>query len=280
MRLLENCKNLKKSMKYKLDTAKYMKRFDLENPPLFQYIEIETVNRCNGHCSFCPVNVMQPQRTYAKMSEQLFIRIITDFSSLKYTGRIALFSNNEPFLDSRIIEFAKMTHEKLPDCYIELYTNGSLLDEKKIMDIVPYISGMVIDNYSDTGELSPKLKRLKTFCEQRPELRKKIEFALRKQNEILTSRGGTAPNIIARGGVKVPRAACFYPFKQVVVRPDGKCSLCCNDALGGYTMGDLNKQTLSDIWHSKKYKKVRQEMKMHGRKNLKLCNQCDTQNFV
>ncbi len=278
--VLSNYKKLKSSMKYKLDTSKYIRSFDFENPPLFQYIEIETINRCNGHCSFCPVNVTEPQRKFAKMNEELFIRIIKELARLKFAGRLALFSNNEPFLDNRIIDFAKITRENLPDCYIELYTNGSLLNEKNITDIAPYISGMVIDNYSDAGEFTYNLERLEIFCRKHQELREKIVFAMRKENEVLTSRGGEAPNIRARGGVKVPRAACFYPFKQIVIRPDGKCSLCCNDALGKYTLGDLNTQSLLDIWRSKKYDKIRQEMKNHGRRNLKLCNRCDTQNFV
>ena len=35
-------------------------------------IEIETLNRCNNICPFCPVNVNQPQREYAKMPNELF----------------------------------------------------------------------------------------------------------------------------------------------------------------------------------------------------------------
>lgn len=40
--------------------------------PLFNNIEIETVNRCNGTCSFCPVNKNQDPREYKKMPEELF----------------------------------------------------------------------------------------------------------------------------------------------------------------------------------------------------------------
>lgn len=60
------------------------------------------------------------------------------------------------------------------------------------------------------------------------------------------------------------------------MRPDGKISLCCNDALGLYTLGDLNKQSIQEIWYSDEYMRIRREMKVNGRRNLKLCKNCDT----
>ena len=72
---------------------------------------------------------------------------------------------------------------------------------------------------------------------------------------------------------------CTRPFSQLVIRPTGEISLCCNDALGKYTMGDLNVQTISEIWNSEKFKSVREEMLKNGRKNLMLCNQCDSLDY-
>ena len=48
------------------------------------------------------------------MSEELFRKIIDDLAGMHYTNRIALYSNNEPFLDERIIDFHKYANEKLP----------------------------------------------------------------------------------------------------------------------------------------------------------------------
>lgn len=52
--------------------------------------------------------------------------------------------------------------------------------------------------------------------------------------------------------------------------------MCCNDALGKYTMGDLSAQSINEAWNSEEYKKVRREMLTTGRKNLLLCRECDT----
>lgn len=63
---------------------------------------------------------------------------------------------------------------------------------------------------------------------------------------------------------------------MLIIRPDGKISLCCNDALGKYTLGDVNNQSIDEIWNSEEYQKIRNEMLYNGRKNLLLCKNCDT----
>lgn len=108
--------------KYKRDVDLFLKSYQYQNPELFDSIEIETVNRCNGTCSFCPVNVNQPQREYAKMNSKLFEKIISELHMIDYNGELALFSNNEPFLDERIIEFSKMAKDRVPNACLYLYT--------------------------------------------------------------------------------------------------------------------------------------------------------------
>jgi len=41
-------------------------------------VSIETVNRCNSTCSFCPANRTSESRPYQKMTEELFKKIIAD----------------------------------------------------------------------------------------------------------------------------------------------------------------------------------------------------------
>ena len=52
--------------------------------PLFKKIEIETINRCNGICEFCPVNRNEKQRPYHKMSDEMFYSIINQLEKLNY----------------------------------------------------------------------------------------------------------------------------------------------------------------------------------------------------
>lgn len=103
-------------------------------------------------------------------------------------------------------------------------------------------------------------------------MKKKVTIVLRKLNEILTSRGGDAPNRENIGDYSMDR--CVLPFKQMIIRPDGKISLCCNDATGKYILGDLSKDKLLDIWYGPRVQKVRKYL-YEGRENWRNCRKCD-----
>ena len=268
------------SIPFRFSYNKYIKDLDLNNLELFKYIEIETVNRCNGTCSFCPVNAALPQRPFYKMKEELFHKIIGELEELDYSGELRLYSNNEPFLDDRILEFARYAREHVVNAFICIYTNGTLLSVENVSEICNSLDMLVIDDYSEDGvKISERLKPIIDYCRKEGLLGKKVRVFTRKRNEVLTTRGGQAPNTIGLSK-KQQYPGCFLPFKQMVIRPDGKCSLCCNDALGKYTLGDTNRQTLVEIWNSDIYQSVRTKMISGGRNKLKLCDKCDTHIIV
>lgn len=258
---------------YKIIISEFMQKEASNDTRLFRYIEIETINRCNGECSFCPVNKYQDKRPIRIMDMNLFRKIIDDLAQLNYTGDLALYSNNEPFLDKEIVERAEYARVKLPTAFIHLYTNGSILDRETFNRIIPYLSRLVIDNYNDDLTLNETSKWVEELCKADSELNKKVEIHIRKQHEVLYTRGGQAPNY--SGNIKTPNITCPHPFDQMVIRPDGKVSLCCNDALGRYTLGDCNNQSIYDIWNSDIYWKIRKKIR-DGRKALELCKECDT----
>ncbi|MBQ6995891.1 MAG: radical SAM protein [Lachnospiraceae bacterium] len=239
---------------------------------IFSHIEIETVNRCNGNCDFCPVSKKNDTREYMKMSRQLFESIIEQLAEMDYSGKLALFSNNEPFLDDDIISKHKYARQRLPKARMHLFTNGTLLTLDKFIDIIPYLDELVIDNYQQELKLIKPCVEIVRYCEEHSELKKKVTIVLRKPHEILSSRGGDAPN---REEMRTyPSDTCVLPFKQMIIRPDGKVSLCCCDPLGKNTLADLNKETLFEAWNNQRYKMVR-ECIQKGRKEWKHCEKCD-----
>ena len=52
---------------------------------------------------------------------------------------------------------------------------------------------------------------------------------------------------------------------------DGRIGFCCNDILGEFTFGDLNKNSLKEILESEKYKT---RLKMAEEKTSYLCKNC------
>ena len=240
---------------------------------LFDHIEIETINRCNGNCSFCPVSRKKDPRVKAVMTTELFQKIVAQLAKINYSGRFTTFSNNEPLLDDRLIEFNRYAREKLPNARMHLFTNGTLLTIDKFIALINILDELIIDNYQQELKLIKPCQEIEAYCKEHPELCKKVTIVLRKPNEILTSRGGNAPN-----RKQIPdysKDRCILPFRQMIVRPDGKVSLCCNDAIGKYTLGDLNQESLLDVWYGPKFQMVRKCL-YEGRKNWGDCRHCDT----
>lgn len=240
---------------------------------LFNHIEIETVNRCNGVCSFCPVNSKIDPREKHIMTKELFESIVSQLEELDYRGRFTTFSNNEPLLDDRIIEFNRYARKHLPKARMHLYTNGTLLTLDKFKALTEVLDELIIDNYHQELKLIKSCEEIAEYVEGHPELINKVSIVLRKPNEILTSRGGNAPN--RKELPEYGEDRCVLPFKQMIIRPDGKVSLCCNDALGKYTLGDVNKQTLEEIWFGQRLETIRKAL-YEGRKNWGDCRFCDT----
>ena len=241
--------------------------------PYFEFVEIESINRCNGTCAFCPANKFVDIREKQLMDFELYTRIVDQLSEMSYSGFFTPFSNNEPLLDERIVQFVKYAKERLPYAYVYLYTNGTLLTIKKFKELIAYLDELVIDNYSSELTLIRPCREIKNYIDEHHELTKKVTINIRKPDEILTSRGGDSPN---RNRVQTyDDAKCALPFRQIVIRPDGKVSLCCNDPYGKYTLGDLTKQSLVDVWFGDEYNKIRAAL-LNGRKHLKSCKHCDS----
>lgn len=240
--------------------------------PLFSHLEIETVNRCNGSCDFCPVSMQNERRKFCEMTDGLFEKIITELGEIDYNGKLALFSNNEPLLDAKITERHRMAREKVPNARIHLFTNGTLLTLDKFVELIQYLDELIIDNYRQDLKLIRPCEKIAEYCEGHPELRKKVTIVLRKPKEILSSRGGDSPNrkkMISLGDVQ-----CILPYKQMIIRPDGKVSLCCNDPYGKNTLGDVSKDTLVNVWNNQRFHVVR-ECLYKGRSEWKHCEYCD-----
>lgn len=244
-----------------------------DNQPLFNHIEIETINRCNGFCAFCPVNYKDDPREHAVMTDEMFENIVSQLEEINYSGRFTTFSNNEPLLDDRIVRFNKYAREHLPNAKIHLFTNGTLFTLDIFKELVECLDELIIDNYQKDLKLIKPCEEIVKFCEDKPELKKKVTIVLRNPNEILTSRGGNAPN---RNDIpEYGKDRCVLPFKQIIVRPTGQISLCCNDAIGKYTLGDLNKEKLIDIWYGPRFQMVRKSL-LEGREKWGNCKYCDT----
>jgi len=240
--------------------------------PLFSRVEIETINRCNGSCTFCPVNRNNDSRPYAKMTNELYEKILSEMHEMNYSGTLAMFANNEPFLDTRLEAFTKKARELLPKARIEIYTNGTLLNPERFIEIIPYLDLLAIDNYSDNLKWHEPVEAIREYLKYNPEYASKVSMRMRRETALMSTRGGQAPNNSKKKTLPI---SCLLPFYHLYIRPDGKIGLCCVDALYKFTLGDVSKQSLKEIWYSDIYSDVRKKIR-EGRHTMDICMYCDS----
>lgn len=240
--------------------------------PLF--VHIETINRCNGTCSFCPCNKNADKRKLKVMEEAIFNKIIDDLAAVEYDGIVMLNANCEPFLDQRMAKFINIAYDKLPKAQKILFTNGTLISESILEEIAGKLNTLYINNYSTSYEMTDTSKRIYNYIKVNEEKfeNMQINIEFRYANEILTNKGGKAPN--KQNVNKVYKNLCPNPFMETIIYPDGVIGLCCNDNYEVTNFGNVNDNTIFEIFNNEALKKVRQAMR-EGRNGYDFCKYCD-----
>ena len=263
------------SMKYKKTINSYIAYFMNEKEtPIFANCMIETINRCNGSCEFCPANKKEEQRPLKKMTDEMFYKIIYQLHDIGWKGKLYLNINNEPFLDKRILKFAQFAKSKIPDVFISVFSNGTLLTPQKIESMVDYIDELVLNDYSERYILSKTHRLIYQYIRRHKKRFSNMNIIINRRygKEILATRAGNAPNKPKRNNkITTP---CIYPFLDFLIFPDGMVGMCCNDCKEVSNFGNIAQNTLLEIWNNKKFYELRSAM-MKGRDSYLFCQECD-----
>lgn len=224
---------------------------------MFNQIQIQTKTGCNLKCPMCPLSrITQPVLT---LSGKLFTKILKELSNIDYKERISLYLMNEPFRDERLIDMIAETRERLPDVRINISTNGiipTIDDMKRLKEVglsdcdVSCYTQAIYDKWKDQDVNAINM----------------IGYQYHYNN-----RGGNS----SAGKGREVGGYCERPFVQMYVNAFGQAILCCSDYKFEVVMGDLNKNTLMEIWNNKKYKRYRKVLKTGNRKGLTLCQTCN-----
>ena len=129
---------------------------------------------------------------------------------------------------------------------------------------------LVINNYNDEAKLHSNLEEIKKHVDNSNNKYDNVILRYRLENQIMNTRSGNSPTAL---NIKI-NATCTYPFHQINILPSGNISLCCNDAYGDKIMGNINENTLINIWNNDEYKKLRNEI-YSSRQNIDFCKSCD-----
>ena len=260
--------------------------------PLPAVILIENTNCCNAQCVMCPRETLTRKRGFMEFG--LFEKIIREVSSVKRKPVVHLHGVGEPLLDESLPErimLAKACGIK----HTYLVTNASLLFPEKARKIINAGLDVMKISFYGTDEESYRatmrrldfnvaLDNIREFVRIRKELKKRtpkliLQYLPQEANgaktkefqslwrSVLDKRAGDCLNFCSldnfgggraynRLGEKIV-SVCFYPWSALSVLCDGRAVTCCVDYNGVQDVGDLNFQTVKEIWNGPVLSQVR-----------------------
>lgn len=266
-------------------------------------INLETYNVCNLRCKMCTYSNMTRKKVL--MSMDLFKKIIDD-SVANNVKEVSLNFICEPLLDPLLFE--RIKYAKSKGLTVTFNSNGCLLTEEKIdalldtgLDSVWFsLDAITKETYEKIrigGDFEKAKNNIIKLIEKRNQ--KGIEkpsitvsFVTQKDNYQEISKFKSfwkecADNVhigwinpmgkegVSNAELELKGSRYLYPcrpiFHEMTVMSNGKVVLCCVDYDGSIVLGDLNEQTISEIWNSDKIKKIREvHISGHG-DEIKLC---------
>jgi len=253
-----------------------------------KYLSVQTTSLCNASCIFCPYNEIKDLFPPKVMDMELYRKIIDETSRYKNVERIILYMNNEPLTDPFLIERINYAKEKVPWAVVHVITNGVLLTEEisdKLIDSkLDWIGISFHGIRRETIEKSMKIsyemamERISKFIgkiKQKKDIKKYLMITFLKHQYLTSeekeeavsfwkakgverisyfdgpvSRGGNVsklPKVYHKG--KVIGCNSIWADEMIHIVEDGKVILCCMDWRREVVLGDLNDETIHNVWH-------------------------------
>ena len=278
--------------------------------PLPSVILIENTNCCNAQCVMCPRETLTRKRGFMEFG--LFEKIMKELSRASRKPVVHLHGFGEPLLDpllSERITLAKTCGIK----HTYIVTNASLLFPETARKIINAgLDTMKISFYGTDEEsyhatmrrldFKVALNNVREFVRIRRELKKRtpkliLQYLPQEANEAKTEEfqslwrslldkkagdrlnrsslhnygGGRTYNRVGERIVSV----CFYPWTALSVLCDGRAVTCCVDYNGVQGVGDLNFQSVVEIWNGPVLSTIRRNFGKLDYSGFPTCLRCD-----
>lgn len=261
-------------------------------------VSIETQALCNARCTFCPYPTLE--RIGTKMPDELLDRLMTEMATFQEPFFFSPFKVNEPFLDKRLLPLCQRFNREIPHGTLRLFTNGSALTDKHIEGVAKLKN--VAHLWISLNEVDP-VKYEKTMGLDFEQTTRRLDSlhaavkAGRFDHQVVVSRVGTNRDFMAYVLTRWPRfrpvvikkdawidfTAAEYPYIpdtqcgrwwEMNVMATGIVALCCMSSDEKYALGDLNKQTMLDVYNQPTLKARRESMLGRKSQAIEPCQRC------
>jgi radical SAM protein with 4Fe4S-binding SPASM domain len=245
--------------------------------PLPSWCDLSLTELCNRSagskkaCVFCPriyPSFYPNQKLHMDLG--LAQKIGDELRSLNYKGSVVLCGYGEPMLHPQLADVVRALH----GMRVEIVTNGDFLSPLKIAALrMAGISYFVVSMY-DGPEQIEKFTRMfeEAGCEDYI-LRDRWHTEEDSFGLKLTNRGGTV-TVGKQDPIQFDKP-CHYLTYQLSVDWNGDVVLCPQDWSKRLKFGNLNSQSILDVWTSSALHKRRMQL-IEGRRCESPCGSCNT----
>jgi len=271
------------------------------NPVDFPYIvDVELTNHCNLNCHFCGQQIMTRPKGF--MSDRIFKKIVNECS--RHKTPIRLIRWGEPFLHPQIIDFCRYAKSK--GILLHITTNGLLITEQQMKDLIEMgldsiifsFQGATKEGYEtmrDNNQYDKLKENILKFIglrKDKPFIHISSTMTNETEDEINAFRDywGKIVDSVGIGKTNLSRVPnqlraqetiehiyrpCKEVYQKLSVDWDGKVAGCCSDWDNYFTVGDINKDTIKNVWNnSERLKAFRVLLDNNAHKSLTLCSVC------
>lgn len=260
-------------------------------------LQVETINVCNAACVFCPYPKMK--RPKGTMSDALFEKIVNDAATIPFISELSFQGLGEPTLDRKIVDRIAFAKRQRKGWITTMYTNGHSLTDYLARDLERAgLNTLYVSINASTAAGRKSVMRLDDFDQVVVATRAAMGnsrtmkvipkgvvgmdiFAGQEVEDFKQAWGPTAflhlEGNWAGSTFDVRRAkegACKRALQQIMVLWDGRVSLCCFDGEGEVIFGDLNTQTIREVYNGPEASRYREAHATGNRKGLFKCDNC------
>jgi radical SAM protein with 4Fe4S-binding SPASM domain len=246
----------------------------IENAPLFSWIDINPTELCNRKCVFCPrVSEEDYPNQQLHMDLTLAKRIADELKQLRYLGVVVFSGFGEPMMHP---QFTKLVAIFKDVCRTEVVTNGDFLKEKKIKELRDAGLDYFVVSMYDGPEQREKFTSLFNSCgvsEEHYILRDRWHTEEDSFGLKLTNRAGKV-TVGDQAPINIQHP-CYYTAYSLTLDWNGDVLLCMQDWNHKIKFGNIQNQSLLDIWNSRYYNQFRKKL-LNGSRACSPCSGCNT----
>jgi len=249
------------------------------NIPMPSIFEISNSGMCNRKCAFCPRSDPNYNHVNEFISQELHDKIYDELKINDFSGSVIFSGFVEPLLDKRIYKQIKDIRSKLPKANIELITNGDPLNHERVEKLFDAgLSYLLVSAY-DSEEQAIEFRNLlsKTNVEPSKYIVRNRYYGEEKDFGItISNRAGNMNNTEYKiESLKEPlKNKCTYPAYTFFIDYNGDILTCSHDWGKDMIMGNLNDNSIYEIWTGKKFDIARKNL-LNANRNFSPCNVCN-----